>query len=110
MIESLTHSLTIAYMVMGGVALFAYLPQMFAFWTKPEVCAVTPLLTWSLWSCQTVVFFLYAVIANGDPMFMFNSGMFMCATITCLLMILRGRKMLQERANLPSNVVQLRVA
>jgi lipid-A-disaccharide synthase-like uncharacterized protein len=76
------------------------------------VCAATPLLTWSLWSAQTCVFFLYAVIANGDPMFMLNSGMFMCATIACLSMIIRGRKLHARSGHdtLPDNVVRLKAA
>ena len=105
-----THTLTMAYCAMGFVALVGYIPQMRAFWTKPEVCAATPLVTWCLWSCQTVVFFLYAVIANGDPMFMFNSAMFMCATLGCLSLIVRGRKILKERTVMSTNVVQLKVA
>ena len=108
---SLTQMMTFAYCVMGFVALVAYVPQMRAFWTKPEVCAATPIVTWSLWSCQTVVFFLYAVVANGDPMFMFNTFMFMCATLACLGLIVRGRKLAAERKKvMPANVVQLKAA
>ena len=110
MSHDFTHLLTLAYCVMGFVALVGYVPQMRAFWTKPEVCAATPLVTWSLWSCQTVVFFLYAVIANGDPMFVFNSGMFMCATLGCLSLIIRGRKIVAARPALPANVVLLKAA
>ena len=110
MITDVNQFLTMAYAMMGFVALAGYIPQMRAFWFKPEVCAATPLVTWCLWSAQTVVFFLYAVVANGDPMFMFNSGMFMCATIACLALILRGRKMVARRQAMPSNVVMLNAA
>jgi len=105
-------TLTLAYGLMGFVALAGYGPQMRTFWTRPDVCVATPLLTWSLWSSQTVVFFLYAVIANGDPLFMFNSGMFMVATLTCLGMILRGRKIKAEERRVlkPSNVVAFKAA
>lgn len=105
-------ALTIAYSFMGLVALVGYGPQMITFWRKPEVCAATPLVTWSLWSCQTVVFFLYAMVANGDPLFIFNSGMFMAATLACLGLILRGRKLHMVTPVLPkaSNVVTLRAA
>lgn len=106
----MTQTLTLAYSAMGFVAMAGYIPQMRTFWNKPEVCANTPVLTWSLWSCQTVVFFLYAVIVNGDGMFMFNSGMFMSATLVCLWMILRGRKLAQAAPVMPNNVVQLKVA
>ena len=102
--------LTLAYSVMGLVALCAYGPQMRTFWRKPEVCAATPLVTWCLWSAQTMVFFLYAVIANGDPLFMFNSGMFMLATLACLGMIIRGRKLHGGPKILPNNVVRLKAA
>lgn len=104
--------LTLAYALMGFVALAGYIPQMRAFWFKPEVCAATPLITWCLWSAQTFVFFLYAVIANGDPMFVFNSGMFMCATFGCLSLIIRGRKIHAAggKSVLPKNVVRLKVA
>ena len=105
-----THWLTLAYAEMGFVALAGYGPQMRTFWPKPEVCAATPLITWCLWSCQTAVFFLYAVIVNGDPMFMFNSGMFMVATLSCLWLILRGRKVLALRAKPAENVVLLHAA
>lgn len=108
------HTLTLAYGVMGFVALVGYVPQMRALWSRPDVCATTPIVTWTLWTCQTVVFFLYSVIANGDPLFMFNSGMFMLATIGCLTLIIRGRRQLaarsQGRKKLPSNVVILNVA
>lgn len=110
MTHDVNHLLTLAYCAMGFVALVGYVPQMRAFWFKPEVCAATPLVTWCLWSCQTVVFFLYAVVANGDPMFMFNSGMFMCATLGCLALIIRGRRIMTARPALPANVVQLKVA
>jgi lipid-A-disaccharide synthase-like uncharacterized protein len=105
-------TLTLAYSVMGLAALVGYGPQMRTFWLKPEVCAATPLVTWSLWSCQTVVFFLYAVIANGDPLFMFNSGMFMLATLTCLGLIIRGRKqhVAGRMMKKTSNVVVLHAA
>lgn len=109
MTHEMTHYLTLAYCVMGLVAVIAYVPQMRAFWTKPEVCAATPLVTWFLWTCQTIVFFIYAVVANGDPLFMFNSGMFMLSTITCLVLIIRGRKIMAEQV-VPSNVVHLKVA
>jgi hypothetical protein len=109
--SNFNHLLTVAYFAMGFVALIGYIPQMRAFWTRPELCAATPLLTWSLWSSQTVVFFLYAVVANGDRLFMFNTFMFMCATITCLAMIVRGRKLLKQRKKaMPHNVVMLKAA
>jgi len=91
--HGLTSFLTVAYAVMGFVALLGYLPQMWAFWRKPEVCAHAPLVTWGLWAAQTVVFFAYAVIVNGDAMFMMTTGMFMVATWCCLLLIVRGRRL-----------------
>jgi hypothetical protein len=102
------HLLTLMYGAMGLVALAGYGPQVRALWTQPDLCEKTPLVTWILWSCQTVVFFLYAVIANGDPMFMFNSFMFMCATLGCLALIIRGRKLAEAAKKvLPDNVVRL---
>lgn len=110
MTTDMSQFLTLAYCVMGFAAVAGYVPQLRAFWTKPEVCAATPLVTWCLWTAQTCVFFLYAVIANGDPMFMLNSGMFMCATIGCLSLIIRGRKIYGRRQNSRNNVVMLNAA
>ena len=110
MTTDMSNMLTAAYCVMGFAAVAGYIPQLRAFWTRPEVCAATPLVTWCLWTAQTCVFFLYAVIANGDPMFMLNSGMFMCATIGCLSLIIRGRKLHNAKSSLPNNVVVLKVA
>lgn len=110
MLADTSYMLTLAYGTMGMAALVGYVPQMRAFWCKPEVCAATPLITWGLWTAQTVVFFLYAVIANGDPMFMFNSGMFMIATISCLSLIIRGRKLHFMLTRISDNVIQLKAA
>ena len=109
MFAALTSLLTWAYIAMGLVALFAYLPQMLTFYKRPEVCAATPLVTWGLWASQTVVFFLYAIVVNGDPMFMMTTFMFMCATMTCLSLVLRGRK-LHAQQLAATNVVVLKVA
>ncbi len=109
MFAGLTDFLTGAYLVMGLVALAAYAPQLWAFYTRPEVCAATPLVTWSLWACQTVVFFLYAVVVNGDPKFMTTTFLFMCATMACLALIVRGRKLHGLRLK-ADNVVVLKAA
>ena len=109
MFAGLTDFLTGAYLVMGLVALAAYAPQMLAFYKRPEVCAATPLVTWSLWAGQTVVFFLYAVVVNGDPKFMLTTFLSMGATMVCLALIWRGRKL--HVAHLTaSNVVVLKAA
>lgn len=89
---NLPHVLTIAYGAMGAVALFGYLPQFIAFYKNPRLCAETPLTSWILWSCQTVVFHLYALVVNGDVMFIINTGAFMLATLACLGMQLHGRR------------------
>jgi hypothetical protein len=109
MFAGLTDFLTSAYLIMGFVALVAYAPQLLTFYKRPEVCAATPLVTWSLWACQTVVFFLYAVVVNGDPKFMTTTFLFMCATMACLALIVRGRK-LHGMTMKASNVVILKAA
>lgn|GEM_PF-6898611 len=93
MSANLTHILTLAYAVMGFVALLAYAPQMLAFWRRPEVCGHAPLLTWGLWGAQTVVFFAYAVAVNHDPLYIATTSMSMLATLACVALILRGRRM-----------------
>lgn len=110
MLTGLTGLLTVAYLVMGAVAIFGYLPQMRAFYKRPELCAATPLTTWSLWSSQTVVFFFYAVLVNGDLKFMLTSFLFMCATLTCLALIVRGRKLYAQSLTTTVNVVLLKAA
>ena len=75
--------LTPAYSMAGFVALIGYIPQVKRFLSDPDVCARTPLLTWTLWAFQTVVFFLYAVLVNGDGLFMLNTLLFMSATLLC---------------------------
>jgi len=108
MFAALTEFLTGAYLLMGLVALAAYGPQMLTFYRRPDLCAATPLVTWCLWTGQTVVFFLYAMVVNGDPQFMMTTGMFMCATIGCLTLIVRGRRLhAQPRRD---NVVVLKAA
>lgn len=109
MLAGLTDFLTGAYLFMGFVALAAYAPQLWAFYTRPAVCAATPLVTWGLWACQTVVFFLYAVVVNGDPKFMTTTFLFMCATMACLALIVRGRR-IQAALKLAGNVIQFKAA
>lgn len=108
MLSDFAHGLTIAYGVMGFVALVGYAPQMLAFWRKPEVCAATPMATWVLWTLQTVVFHAYALFVNGDPMFMLTTGMFMLATMGCLGLIVRGRKIARASEDAPRPPVKVR--
>lgn len=88
--------LTGLYLLMGGVALVGYLPQIVAFYRNPRLCHETPLTSWALWSVQTVIFHLYALIVNGDMMFIINTGAFMLATLVCLGMQIHGRKKARE--------------
>lgn len=107
MVSGTTAFLTVAYIVMGFVSLFGYLPQMLSFWRNPAHCLHTPLLTWVLWSAQTIVFHAYALFVNGDPMFILSTGMFMAATNTCLYLLVRGRRIAnaKEQPNpRPTNV------
>jgi hypothetical protein len=90
------HFLMIAYGVMGAVALFGYLPQIIAFYKNPMLCQETPLTSWVLWGFQTVTFHLYALVVNGDMMFIINTGAFMLATLGCLYMQLRGRRIAKK--------------
>lgn len=75
--------LTPAYSMAGFVALIGYIPQVRRFLTDREACVRTPILTWTLWSAQTVIFFLYAVMVNGDSRFILNTALFMGATVGC---------------------------
>jgi uncharacterized protein with PQ loop repeat len=93
MVTAFAHGLTVAYVIMGFVSLFGYFPQMITFWRNPAACVATPLLTWSLWAAQTVVFHAYAILVNGDPMFMMSTGMFMIATLSCLVLLIRGKRL-----------------
>lgn len=115
MVTTFAHGLTVAYVVMGFVSLFGYFPQMITFWRNPAACVATPLLTWSLWAAQTVVFHAYAILVNGDPMFMMSTGLFMVATVSCLALLIRGKRMAsgQDTPRTPvvsigGNVVPLR--
>jgi lipid-A-disaccharide synthase-like uncharacterized protein len=116
MVSNMTAFLTVAYAVMGFVSLFGYFPQMLSFWRSPAHCLNTPLLTWVLWAAQTVVFHAYALLVNGDPVFILSTGMFMVATLGCLYLLLRGRRLAvaaRENPNprptkLGGNVVALR--
>jgi uncharacterized protein with PQ loop repeat len=88
---NVTDVLTGLYLLMGGVALVGFLPQVIAFYRNPRLCDETPLTSWVLWSVQTFVFHLYAILVNGDTMFIINTGAFMWATFACLAMQVYGR-------------------
>ncbi|MBI1309062.1 MAG: hypothetical protein GC129_04315 [Proteobacteria bacterium] len=85
------HVLVIAYAVMGGVALVGYLPQMMAFWRNPMLCQEAPLMTWVMWTLQTIVFNLYALFVNKDVMYIATTTAFMLATIACTGLQIYGR-------------------
>lgn len=87
-----TRVLSILYIVMGAVALVGYFPQIIAFYRNPRLCDETPLTSWALWSVQTIIFHLYALLVNGDMMFIINTGAFMVATLACLAMQMYGRR------------------
>lgn len=107
------HMLTMAYVLMGFVALAGYGPQLLVFWKNPLVCQTTPLATWGMWSVQTVVFHAYAWLVNGDGMFILTTGMFMVATVVGLALVMRGRwkarQAVLEEVRMP-NVVPMRRA
>lgn len=104
---TMTAFLTVAYGVMGFVSVGGYIPQMIAFWKNPLLCLKTPVLTWVLWAAQTVVFHVYALLVNGDRMFILSTGMFMTATLACLAVQLYGRWKVGRRMARGGNVVPL---
>lgn len=104
---TMTAALTTAYGVMAFVALFAYIPQLLAFWRNPLLCLNTPIITWVMWGVQTVVFHIYALLVNGDHMFIMTTGMFMLATLTCLGIQLYNRWKVKRRVEQADNVVPL---
>jgi hypothetical protein len=97
--ESLKEILTVAYGVMGVAALIAYYPQLRVFLRDTEACKRAPVITWVLWVVQTAVFFLYAVVVNGDPIFMLLQGGFLVAVVACLVAVLRGRRGMKPARN-----------
>lgn len=104
---TMTAFLTVAYGVMGFVSVGGYVPQLIAFWRNPLLCLKTPLLTWVLWAVQTVVFHVYALLVNGDRMFVLSTGMFMFATLACLATQMYGRWKVANRMARADNVVPL---
>lgn len=91
--------LTMAYGVMGVAALVAYYPQLVVFLRDQEACRRAPLITWVLWVAQTATFFLYAVVVNGDPIFMLLQGGFLIAVTACLVALLKGRRGIKPERN-----------
>lgn len=83
--------LTAAYPLMGLVAMLAYGPQLKRFLTSTEACRHAPLSTWVLWTAQCFVFFLYALVVNGDRLFVFTQTGFFVVCGACLVALLYGR-------------------
>jgi hypothetical protein len=92
MAEMIVSLLTWAYAIMGFVALLGFLPQALVLWRNPAAAAHTPLFTWVVWSVQTVTFHLYAVVVNGDLLFMLATGCSMWGTLVCLALLLWRRR------------------
>src|SRR5436190_1607490 len=91
MMFDFVHILMVAYAIMGVVAIAGYVPQMLAFKRNPRLCQEAPMATWILWSVQTMVYFLYALVVNGDILFILACGFGMVATMLCLGFQLYGR-------------------
>lgn len=68
MSETLYTILTIAYGASGFISLAAYWPQIVAFRNNPQACKSSPLSMWVLWTSQSIVVLLYAIVVNGDPL------------------------------------------
>lgn len=83
--------LTTAYGIMGALGIAAYVPQMLALWNDKSGSKNVPLTTWLLWGAQTVVYFLYALLVNKDPMFITLMLLTMLATHGCLYLLLYNR-------------------
>lgn len=83
--------LTTAYGIMGALGIAAYIPQMLALWNDRSGSKNVPLTTWLLWGAQTVVYFMYALLVNKDPMFITLMLLTMLATHGCLYLLLYNR-------------------
>lgn len=80
-----------AYTAMGLVGIAAYAPQFFSMWRSREAALHAPLLTWLLWTVQTSVAFLYALLVNHDHLFIILTFLGMSVTIACLTVLLWQR-------------------
>lgn len=89
--DDVTNILIWAYGATGVASMYGYVPQLLAFYRNPRLCMETPLTSWLLWGTQTTTFFLYALLVNGDPIFVLNTMGFMIVTNSCLAMQLWGR-------------------
>jgi hypothetical protein len=97
------HVLTVLYGLTGFVSLAGYVPQFIAFRRDMKACHSTPVATWLLWFIQAVVVEAYAVLVNGDTMFILSASMSLAAIAACTAMLLWGRRKLQGAP--PTNIV-----
>lgn len=83
--------LTAAYAVAGVVGVAGYLPQMWALWKDNSRSLNVPLLTWTIWTVQTMVYFAYALVVNGDRAFILIMLATLVAVSICFGLLVYNR-------------------
>ncbi|NBX85963.1 MAG: hypothetical protein EBQ80_01770 [Proteobacteria bacterium] len=83
--------LTVAYAAAGVVGVAGYIPQILALWRDNSRSLNVPLLTWSIWTAQTAVYFAYAMVVNGDRAFILIMMATLVAVSICLALLVYNR-------------------
>ncbi|HEX2859299.1 MAG TPA: hypothetical protein VHP58_03780 [Alphaproteobacteria bacterium] len=84
------------YSAVGALGVLGYWPQFRKFKNDPKAALYSPVSTWVIWTTQTTTYFLYALIVNGDKLFIGLTFVNMVANQACLGMLLYRRHQLKR--------------
>lgn len=109
---SVLELLTIAYGATWLIALIGYIPTIATYLRKPAACLDASVSSWALWTLQCSIVVAYAVLVNGDIMFILSNVISFACCAAVLGSVLLGRaRMVSLRkstaivVNFPNNPV-----
>lgn len=83
--------LALLYAINGLIAVVGYWPQIVKLYRANETPEEFSLTGWSIWVYTTLITFTYAALINGDPLFMFVSGMYALGTLCIWGLVVRQK-------------------
>lgn len=86
------HLLALLYAINGLIAVLGYWPQTVKLYRAKERPEEFSLTGWSIWVYTTLITFTYATLINGDPLFMFVSGMYALGTVSIWALVLTRKR------------------